>query len=165
MGLLSFAAVSRSKSPRAMRRPMMRASVRATWSILRHVSALDSPCGPVLSLAGLNCSGPGSVSSSMQPPVNCWTQTGMKQVPAKNRKGKTRPGGYSVASAENRTGLSYAPFPPSRDSSNVWRGKAKGFTTVTPPHVKPSCRSSDRSSRQPACAATERIIASHMLKW
>ena len=37
---------------------------------------------------------------------------------------------------------------------------ANGLATVTPPHVNPSCRSSERSSRHPAAAAADRITAS-----
>ena len=47
-------------------------------------------------------------------------------------------------------------------SSSAWRGEPNGFTIVTPPHENPSWRSSERSRRQPACEAAERITASQM---
>ncbi len=42
-------------------------------------------------------------------------------------------------------------------------GVENGLVTVTPFHVKPSCRSSDKRRRHPASAAPERMTASHIL--
>lgn len=51
----------------------------------------------------------------------------------------------------------------SRPASNSCLGLGNGFVTVTPFHVKPSCKSSERSRRQPASAAAERITASQIV--
>src|SRR5579859_4772382 len=51
---------------------------------------------------------------------------------------------------------------PRRAASNSCLGVENGFVTVTPLHVKPSCKSSDRSRRHPASAAAERITASQI---
>src|SRR6266550_5341654 len=52
---------------------------------------------------------------------------------------------------------------PSRPASSSFLVAENGFVTVTPFHVKPSCKSSERRRRQPASAAAERITASQML--
>ena len=51
---------------------------------------------------------------------------------------------------------------PNRAFKRVCRGEEKGLTTVSPAHVKPSWRSSERSKRQPACDAAERMTASQI---
>jgi hypothetical protein len=50
----------------------------------------------------------------------------------------------------------------SKAASNSFLGVENGFVTVTPFHVKPSCRSSDRRSRQPASAVAERTTESQI---
>src|SRR5205085_12521595 len=52
---------------------------------------------------------------------------------------------------------------PSRPASSSFLAVENGFVTVTPFHVKPSCKSSERRRRQPASAAAERTTASQML--
>jgi hypothetical protein len=52
---------------------------------------------------------------------------------------------------------------PSRTASSSFLTAKNGFVTVTPFHVKPSSKSSERRRRQPASAAAERITASQML--
>lgn len=54
---------------------------------------------------------------------------------------------------------------PARKSSSIlWGVGANGLTTVTPPQVKPSCMSSDRSARQPASEAAARMTASQVAR-
>lgn len=51
---------------------------------------------------------------------------------------------------------------PSAPARSGWRFEAKGFATVIPRQTKPSCRSSDSRSRQPASPAAVTMIASKM---
>jgi hypothetical protein len=51
----------------------------------------------------------------------------------------------------------------SRPESSSCLGVENGFVTVTPFHVKPSCKSSERRRRQPASAAAESITESQIL--
>jgi hypothetical protein len=53
----------------------------------------------------------------------------------------------------------------SNASSSACLVAANGLTTVTPPQVKPSCMSSDKRSRQPACDDADKITASQIPNW